>query len=485
MRTKMKQPKYLAALLLLTFIFTGCNDWLSIAPENDLIKEKFWSKKEDADGALAATYDAFRDAALESFIWGELRADITVLDGAEFAEYQNIASSNISPTNGKIKWDKYYNAINLANTLMFYSPDVMEKDESFTLRMKEAYDAEALFVRAFSYFYLIRVWKEVPLVTEASISDQGDLFLPKSSEKEVIQQIITDLLKAKDLAYVDEYRYVPNHYKGRANKYSIMALLADVYLWDQQYQMCINYCDSIINTGKFGLEDYNNWFILYNPGNSQRESLFEIQYDDNLESQENPLYNSIVPTSGAPKLKLNDVTMDNLFNEQDLRLIGNKTPVWKYQGLDYKSTSKRTASQRDANFIYYRYADILLMKAEALNETDKMIEANALLRQTIERAGLSHVDVLQKANLRQAIMDERGREFILEGKRWFDLLRNAKRNDFQNKQIIINMILSGADIKQQAILKTRVYDTMSYYLPIPENELLYNQNLEQNPYYDR
>jgi hypothetical protein len=90
-----------------------------------------------------------------------------------------------------------------------------------------------------------------------------------------------------------------------------------------------------------------------------------------------------------------------------------------------------------------------------------------------------------KVLLRQAVLDEKGREFILEGKRWFDLLRAAKRNKFQNKQIIINMILSGADIKQQAILKTKVYDTLSYYLPIAEHELIYNQNLEQNPYYDR
>ena len=72
-----------------------------------------------------------------------------------------------------------------------------------------------------------------------------------------------------------------------------------------------------------------------------------------------------------------------------------------------------------------------------------------------------------------------------KGKRWFDMLRAAKRNKFQNKQIIIEMILSGADVKQQAILKTKVYDTLSYYLPIAEHELIYNQNLVQNPYYDK
>lgn len=477
--------KAVAAILFFTLILPGCSNWLSIFPENDLIREKFWSKKEDADGGLAAAYDAFRNVALKSFIWGELRADIAVLNGSEFTSYQSIAASEISPSNGEIDWGGYYEAINLANTLMYFMPEVMAKDESFTQRMMDAYTGEALFIRALSYFYLVRIWKEVPLVTEASISDQGDLFIPKSSEKEVIQQIIADLLKAKDLAYVDEFRYEPEYYKGRANKWSIMALLADVYLWDEQYQNTINYCDSIMTKGQFGLEEYNNWFKLYFPGNSKLESLFEIQFDDNYESQENPLYYSLVRTSGTPNLRLNSQTFNQLMSTQDLRMCGMKTPVWKYQGTDQKGQTKRTDAQRDGNFIYYRYADVLLMKAEALNETGNLVEANALVRQIANRAGMTHLDALNKANLRQAIMDERGREFVLEGKRWFDLLRNAKRNHFQNKQIIVNMILSGADVKQQAILRTRVYDTMSYYLPIPEDELLYNQNLVQNPYYDR
>jgi len=98
---------------------------------------------------------------------------------------------------------------------------------------------------------------------------------------------------------------------------------------------------------------------------------------------------------------------------------------------------------------------------------------------------MPYEDSFDKIILRKALLDEKAREFIFEGKRWFDLLRAAKRNKFQNKQIIISMILSGADIKQQAILRTKVYDTLSYYLPIPERELIYNQNLVQNPFYDR
>jgi len=127
----------------------------------------------------------------------------------------------------------------------------------------------------------------------------------------------------------------------------------------------------------------------------------------------------------------------------------------------------------------------MLMKAEACIELGRFDDANELIGESLLRAGMPYQELNDKEQLRQEILDERGREFLFEGKRWFDLLRAAKRENFENKQIIIDMILSGADIKQQAVLKTRVFDTLSYYLPVPERELIFNQNLVQNPYYDR
>ncbi|HET6558309.1 MAG TPA: RagB/SusD family nutrient uptake outer membrane protein [Prolixibacteraceae bacterium] len=478
-KNRIFNPLFLA-IILMTMALSSCKDWLSIAPENDLIKEKFWTKREDVDGALAATYNAFRDGAFRSFMYGEIRADIAEF-GDQFGDYNRIAASNINPTNGAINWKDYYRTINLANTLMHYDKQVLEKDKTFTQEMKDGVDAEALFLRSISYFYLIRVWKDVPLVLEPSISDTTELFLPKKPEKEVINQIIKDLLIAKDLAYTDQFQDNLAYYKGRANKYSIMALLADVYLWDQQYQKSIDYCDSLINTGKFALESYDTWFNLYNPGNSMSESIFEIQFDDNLESQENPMYESLLFPSQLSFGKI----LPTILDKEDLRQVGTIGPEHKYMGITYNSPVGRSSAQRDANFIYYRYADILLMKAEAATELNNFQMGNEFLNLTRERAGLSVIDITVKDDLRKAILDERAREFVIEGKRWFDLLRAAKRNHFEKKQIIIDMILAGADIQQQAILRTKVYDTMSYYLPIQEGDLLYNPNLEQNPFYNR
>jgi len=471
------------AMLLIVFSLSSCKDWLTLTPENSLIKERFWSKTEDVNSALAATYDAFRDGAQASFIWGELRADM-VKFGDQFGEYNNIAESNISPSNGKVSWTNYYKAINLANTLMYYDKQVFEKDKTFTKEMLDGVDAEALFIRSLSYFYLVRLWKQVPLVLEPSISDTTNLFLPKSSENEILDQIITDLQKAKDLAYTTQFKndaQNPAYFNGRANKYSIMALLADVYLWKQDYQNCINYCDSVSLSGLFDLEPSETWFNIYNPGNSPVESIFEIQYS-HIDYQDNPIYDDMLYKTNQIALTTNYTTVMSL---DDYRNCEGKTPLWKYIGTTYTGTVLRNSAQKDGNFIYYRYADILLMKAEALCELNRFVEANELASQVSQRAGVSFNFTIIKDELRKAILDERAREFMVEGKRWFDILRAAKRNNFAKKQLIIDMILAGADIKQQAILRTKVYDTLSYFLPIPEHEVRYNLNLVQNPYYDR
>ena len=474
-------PLFLA-IVLMAMTMSSCKDWLTIAPENDLIEEKFWNKREDIDGALAATYDAFRDGAEKSLILGEIRADIVVF-GDNFGNYNRIASSDISPSNEEISWKHYYNAINLANTLMYFDDQVFERDKTFTQEMKDGVEAEALFIRSLSYFYLVRLWKDVPLVLRPSLSDTSNLFVAKKTEKEVINQIINDLLVAKDLAYTTQFADNPTYFKGRANKYSIMALLADVYLWDQQYQNCINYCDSVSETGLFGLESYDDWFKIYNPGNSMTESLFEIQYDDNQDEQENPMYDRMLFNGQLDYGRI----LQTLLSRDDQRSLFavGQGPIWKYLGQGALNNVQRSSTQRDANIIYYRYADILLMKAEAATELNNLQLANDMLRQTMDRAGLTLVDITVKDDLRKAILDERAREFSIEGKRWFDLLRAAKRNHFEKKQIIIDMILAGADIQRQAILRTKVFDTMSYYLPVPERDLTYNPNLEQNPFYER
>ena len=482
-RQAMKKILRFTLIILLMNGISSCSEWLSVAPENDLIKEKFWTKTADVEGALAASYNALRDASLQSLIFGELRADLVEFPGNDFSDYAKIAGSDISPTNDVISWKQYYNAINLANTLLHFDDEVFEIDQTFTKELKDAYEAEARFIRSVAYFYLVRLWKDVPLVVEASISDTSNLFIAKSPENDVINFIINDLETAHELAYSTEYMG-SDYFYGRANRYSIMTLLADVYLWAEDYQKCIDYCDLII-AGPYSLEPTETFFNIYYPGNSMVESIIEIQYNDDRADQNNPMYDKLISLTGGSQARLNWRNINQFMLAEDLRRFQGIGGLWKYQGRDALGLIARAGTERDANWILYRYSDILLMKAEASIELDRFADANELIGETLLRAGLPYKDQTSKELLRQELLDERGREFLFEGKRWFDLLRAAKRNGFENKQIIIDMILSGADIKQQAVLRTRVFDTLSYYLPIPERELIYNNNLEQNPFYTR
>ena len=95
------------AILIVLFSFTSCSDWLTVVPETELIKDKFWKKTEDVNSALGAAYNALRNASLESLIWGELRADLVIISGSNFSDYERIAGSDISPSNDAIDWKHY------------------------------------------------------------------------------------------------------------------------------------------------------------------------------------------------------------------------------------------------------------------------------------------------------------------------------------------------------------------------------------------
>ena len=479
-----KMIKYINYLIVSILILSpvACNNWLDLEPENDLVKQEFWQKKEDVAAVMAAMYNAYRRNSDELWTWGEVRADMIEFTSG-FNDYQSIGRSDILPTNGSINWSGFYNAINLANTILLFSKDVLALDETFEFKTEQAYESEALFIRAKCYFDMVRVWKEVPLILEASSSDTVSFSVPKNTEAEIIKQIEADLLKAKTTAFKDEFIETPELFKGRANVYSMNALLADVYLWSEQYEKCIQICDELIKSGKFQLQNEKNWFDLYYPGNAP-ESIFEIQFNDNFDGEENPFNVNMIPAVGSSKVGLKPAVED-LFSVSDIRQ-GDPDPRSKYQYKSLSPKTKRTTNDRDANMIYYRYADILLMKAEALAELGNFAESNNLINQIVERATLTPLNIQPELEqFRSIILEQRAKEFALEGKRWFDVLRFAKKNHFENKDLIVRMILEGADVKLRPVLRSRVLDTMSYYLPISQSELDHNPMLVQNPYYDR
>ena len=160
--------------------------------------------------------------------------------------------------------------------------------------------------------------------------------------------------------------------------------------------------------------------------------------------------------------------------------------IWKYVGqAPDGQTARAGADQYSCNWILYRYADVLLMKAEALSQKGQYNEAFNIITEIRDRAGVGSVSIANSPTAYEdAILQERALELSYEGKRWFDLLRMGRRNNYARKDKLIEIIVSNVPSTQKRILATKLTNPMGWYLPIYEKEIERNKNLVQNPYYD-
>ncbi|BDD09964.1 membrane protein [Fulvitalea axinellae] len=476
--------------VLLALSVSSCNDWLKLEPQNDITVEDFWKSKTDIRTALNSGYIQLRSQVNTLFLWGDIRSDFVVQGPSDedfSTPYYRILNLEILDNNEVLKWGGIYKVVNYANTVIKYAPDVRKTDLSLTKKELNAFLAEAYFQRALSYFYLVRTFKEVPLYLEPTDTDDVDIFLEKSDEETVLAQIRQDLEWAE--------RYAPRGFdtgleynKGFATKAAVQALLADVYLWSEMYAECKVMCDKIINRSTFALMERDQWSRIFEEGNTH-ESIFEIQFDKGKNQQHN-LYKLFGGSNGSnffdPSFLVSP-QVEDLYDANDIRgdltIIDNSAQgsglwVGKFYGGG-------KFSDRDANWIVYRYADILLMKAEALVHMGDFFAAQKELNKVRKRAGLGPKILAGDRNdAEDAILEERGLEFAFEGKRWFDLLRVGKRNNFERKSKLISVLTARVEPTEIPKWQSLLSDPMSLYLPIHIDELRSNLNLKQNPYYE-
>lgn len=487
----------IVSLILLT---TSCNDWLYTEPENGIIRNDYWKSKEDVNAAVMGCYASLlgntrgggNDVPYQMFMWGEMRGDWIIPGKRISSDYYNIYIGEIYPENKFCQWNAFYRTINYCNTVLHFAPDVLDIDPSFTQEMLDEYRGEVLTIRALMYFYLTRVFSDVPLSLDATTSDEQDFYLGKSPQSVILQQIKRDLLEAEQLA-----RYTYNDVasdKARITKYVINAIQSDVYLWCEQYDSTLIACNKIINSGVFGLVKGDElWFEnLYVNGNSV-EGIFELPFGI---TKQNPYYslfrtNQYYKASGTAVEEYFPFDADIPVDSFDIRGDGcsykasSNMMLWKPIGINREEA--RPSNESYANIILYRYAEILLNKAEALNQMDRSEEALQILNTIRKRANAAKSDRYTGTDrllLGEYILRERSREFAFEGKRWFDVLRNAKRNNYERLDLILKMVSRNAPADRQVTVLNKYRDTLSHYLPIYQGEIETNPNLVQNPYYE-
>ena len=504
--------KYTTIILLFIGGFlSSCNNWLNLAPENERLSGDYWTSKDDVKNTMMSCYSRMRECQNLMLEWGELRGDVLILSGGE-EHLLKMHEQNITSENILTKWNSFYKVINAANSVIQYAPSVLGKDALFTEEELDHYLAEAKVVRSLMYFYLVKTFREVPLITDAYLTDAQELKQPKvPSEKVIINQIILDLqwsLKRLNVSYGGD-GYWEN--KSRVTRWAAQTLFADVLLWDEQYGSCLEACELIINSERYrligdvkeeeeeegeGETIEEEWFDIFYPGMSE-ESIWELYYDHE-DGQTNQLYtkfNELYKLRGVIVTDFNSSeNIGDIRGANNSFLEGDDNKIWKFLGIKNDGKTARTNKNLSPNWIFYRYSEVHLMYAEACVMFSvgseyclKAMEAINIVRKRARGNLLDKDDALtmSKMDWVKLILEERKKEFIGEGKRWYDLVRVAKKDMYTTyKQMIIDVLLENVPMAEKAIYQTKLSNPYSLYLPIYQEEIEMGRGvLIQNPAY--
>ena len=515
----------------------SCSDWLDMKPIDSVVDKDFYQTKEDVHAAVIGIYSSLLDKDLidKMVKWGELRADMMTASVSAPGYVSNVIKGEMSTDMAILNWEKFYATINQCNDVLTKASAVLEIDDSFTETALKQYEAEAKTIRALMYFYLVRSFSDVPFILEASESDLQDYKVAKTEGTIILETLSKELETLINNNELPVTYYNNDSNKGRVTHWTAMTLLADMYLWQENYSKCNTLCSSLIASGQFSLipvsrqevevevggatinvfevseSDVNSLFDrLYVIGNSI-ESIFEIQFPKSHETLTDPFYTLFNPSNTKSELISNDEAVSTvIFPEYpypgvdvyDIR--GNSFSykginIWKWIGLA-RSEALIRPIQIFPHWIIYRYSDVLLMKAEALTQMaiaesedqEKLKEAYALVKIIRDRANAvedadSTIDEngITGKSLERLILAERAREFAFEGKRWYDVLRQAKRDNFSvtNNIYLQDVVINAAPSDKVASLLVKYKSKWFCYWPIATSAIETNPLLVQNEFY--
>lgn len=523
-----KIKSYYILFLPALLIFAGCKkDFFELNPTSQLSPSSFWQTENDATAALNACYAVLSD------VNEEVMPYLDVITPNAYGNYpwegwQGISKSSLTPQIGDnygvtYIWQGGYKGIGRTNTLLA-NISKPEMNDSLRSRIK----GEALFLRAYFYFNIANYFGGTPLILDPP--DLGQAKLPRNTKEEVIAQVLKDLDEAAATSLPDSYT---GSDIGRVTKGAVLALKVRVLLYEKKWAETAAVAKNIIdNKAQYGYDLFASYRELFLPQNeNNKEVIFDVQYKspDNPTNWDlyigisdgaiTPGWSSIEPTTdfvddyemkdGSTWSTANPVADPaNKYNNRDPRLDqtvfrkgrmynGVPYPVdangWpglftgfsfkKYTVYDESTNLNVGEGQSGINGIILRYADVLLMYAEAQNEaTGPDASVFSAVNAVRTRAGMPDLPAgLNQVQMRDHIRHERRIEFVLEGLYYSDVRRWNIADEVLNRDIILN----GASSPGKGDVDERTFDPSKNYLwPIPQREIDNSQKaLEQNPNY--
>lgn len=475
--------KSIAILFVLSSLM-GC-EVLEQTPESSFTPENFYKNADDARAAVSAVYDPLNSADLYNQVMWILQDQAT--DDAEWGGGRSTANQakndldkyTFTPATSTFQsiWSTTYRGINRANTVISRVPSIPMPDD-----LKNRYIAEAKFMRAFYYFTLVRLFGGVPLQLQETTS-LNNLNVSRAPAEEVYKQIVQDFTDAETVLPVS---YTAGD-RGRATKGAAKAFLAKVYLTRQEWAKASAKAKEVMDLGA-GYDLWANFADVFSIANENgKESIFEIQSIGGgfgegswMQGYMRPNFDRVNGVAGFG----DDPATENLYRAYrsddrrrnvTIRLYSaTSTPAAPASVLfpgyvaKYLDPTATANGEGGNNFPILRYADLLLMYAEARNEqAPNDAEAYTAINRVRNRAGIPNLTPnLSQAQFRDSLLLERRLELAFEGHRWYDLART--------KRLISAMRAQNPTIK---------VEERHYLFPIPQTERDANPQLTQNDGY--
>lgn len=465
---------YITAIGLLIFItaLSSCKKWVDYDPHDDykVTDLDYLQSESDYRTMVISAYTPLQWLNQEVPV-GDIASDNSVAGGesaSDILSLQQIDDYTLTPVNSTLKdlWQVAYEGVNRTNYLTQYK-DKNKAGTTVNFAGKDALYGEVYFLRAFYYFNLVRMFGDVPLFTDRRLEANDSRTLQRSPKDLVYKQIEADLIDAINLLPTTQSQ------KGRITKYAAQALLGKVYLYENKFDEAAAVLESVINSHAFTLvSDFNSIFLA--SGENGPESVFEIQYTNgspyynwggvtrgqgNYSVQQNGIRglngSAAMPYAAGWSTNLPTQDLANAFSAGDQRkavtildieaykaahpefAISYQVAPYKNTGLynqKYLPRKGETSGQVELNYLNnfrtIRYAEVLLMAAEAYNRstTPNDTKAQDYLNQVRHRAFGDdlHNITATGAALKQAIWNERRLELAMEGDRFFDLVRTGQ-----------------------------------------------------------
>lgn len=502
--------KIFPALLLTIAVMagTGCNKFLEETDPSNLTPETYYTLPEHATAAIASAYAQTRffsgDAGIfvGNFQMVEAVTGTVKTETGQNSDLNNLLGLGYNGDNVLINnwWNSLYNIVAQTNLILEQVPKINPMDENEKKRVL----GEASFLRAWAYFYLVRLWGDVPLITASQTTQSPDFFPTRTPQEEVYNQIVADLTSAEasGLPMVDN--------SGRASMGAVKSLLAKVYLTmagaplnkgTTFYKQAADKAAEVINSGSYTL--FDNYDDLHNATQDNRgENIFQIQYltgvatSNGFQDKMLPNFKDISAFGTEVGSMVPVLQFYNSFEANDKRkkdregffytsyydkgngaLRDLSAPyIFKHFDVEAHGTAgKPGTNNSNLNWDIIRFAEVLLIYAEAQNEADGAPNNAAIqaLTRVRARAGLTTPTSFTQAAFRTAVWKERWHELCFEGITWFDMVRLRKVfnsatgvfDDFVGHKFPDN----GATLQEKHLL-----------FPLPTSEMQNNQNLRPN-----